>query len=262
MRVIVLTGSGRAFSAGGDLKSMASGEAEAPALPPKGDYADLLLRFVALGKPTIARVNGYAYGGGLGLVASCDFAIAKKSASMGTPEIDRGLFPMMIMAVLGRILSRRRLMEMMLLGDKLSAERAEELELITRAVDDERLDETVDALAARLAEKSPTAVRMGLAAYHQQATARCTTPSRSSKHNSSRSSAPTTPAKASPPSWRNAPPAGPAARGNRSRFRKPGSFRGLRNSGSTGDLDRDLPLLWARRSRPIFTARSSRSAMH
>ena len=49
---------------------------------------------------------------------------------------------------------------------------------------------------------------------------------------------------------------------NRSRFRKPGSFRGLRNSGSTGDLDRDLPLLWARRSRPIFTARSSRSAMH
>lgn len=167
VKVIVLTGAGDGFSAGGDLKQL-SGD-EGPALAPKGDYADLLLRFSALGKPTIAKVNGLAMGGGLGLVAGCDFAIAKESAVFGTPEIRRGLFPMMIMAVLARVVSRRRLLEMMLLGEKLSAQQAADIELITRAVPDERLDAEVDALATKLAAQSPTALRMGLAAYHHQA---------------------------------------------------------------------------------------------
>lgn len=166
VRVVVLTGAGDAFCAGGDLKQMSSG---GPALAPKGDYADLLLRFPKLGKPTIARVNGIAMGGGLGLVASADFAIAKESAVFGTPEIKRGLFPMMIMAVLARIVSRRRLLEMMLLGEKFSAKQAAEIELITRAVPDDALDDEVAALAAKLAAQSPTAMRMGLAAYHHQA---------------------------------------------------------------------------------------------
>jgi len=168
VRVVVLTGSGAAFCAGGDLKQM-SGGADGPKLEPKGDYADLLLRFTNLGKPTIARVNGVAMGGGLGLVASCDFAIAAESAVVGTPEVRRGLFPMMIMAVLARVVSRRRLLEMMLLGEEMSAARAAEIELITRAVPDETLDAEVDELAGRLAGQSPTAMRMGLAAYHRQA---------------------------------------------------------------------------------------------
>ena len=166
VRVVVLTGAGDAFSAGGDLKQMSSGGSS---LELKGDYADLLLRFSKLGKPTIARVNGVAMGGGLGLVAGCDFAIAKASAIFGTPEIKRGLFPMMIMAVLARVVSRRRLLEMMLLGEKMSAEQAEAIELVTRAVPDDRLDAEVGALAAKLAAQSPTAMRMGLAAYHHQA---------------------------------------------------------------------------------------------
>jgi enoyl-CoA hydratase/carnithine racemase len=168
VRVIVLTGAGDAFTAGGDLKQMAGGDGR-PTLAPKGDYADLLLRFPKLGKPTIARVPGVAMGGGLGVVASCDFAIAKESAILGTPEIRRGLFPMMIMAVLQRVVSRRRLLEMMLLGGKLTAARAAELELVNRAVPDDQLDDEVQALAAKLAAQSPTALRMGLAAYHQQA---------------------------------------------------------------------------------------------
>ncbi|HEY8427685.1 MAG TPA: enoyl-CoA hydratase-related protein [Sandaracinaceae bacterium] len=169
VRVIVLTGAGAAFSAGGDLKQMAGAGGDGPALPPRGDYADLLLRFPKLGKPTIARIPGVAMGGGLGLVASCDFAIACESAVFGTPEIKRGLFPMMIMAVLQRVVSRRRLLEMMLLGEKITARQAAEIELITRAVPDEALDAEVDALAAKLAAQSPTAMRMGLAAYHAQA---------------------------------------------------------------------------------------------
>ncbi len=165
VRVLVLTGAGDAFSAGGDLKQMSS----STGLEPKGDYADLLLRFPKLGKPTIARVNGAAMGGGLGLVASCDFAIAKESAVLGTPEVRRGLFPMMIMAVLARVVSRRRLLEMMLLGEKMSAREAAAAELVTRAVPDDRLDEEVAALASKLSAQSPTALRMGLAAYHHQA---------------------------------------------------------------------------------------------
>ncbi len=168
VRVVVLTGAGRAVSAGGDLKQM-SGGGEGPELPPRGDYSDLLLRFPRLGKPTIARVPGVAMGGGLGLVASCDFAIAAESAVFGTPEVRRGLFPMMIMAVLQRVVTRRRLLEMMLLGEKLTASQASEMELVNRAVPDAELDEAVDGLARRLAAQSPTALRMGLAAYHHQA---------------------------------------------------------------------------------------------
>lgn len=171
VRAVVLTGAGDAFSAGGDLKAMGSGpDAEGrEALPPKGDYVDLLSAFTTIGKPTIARVKGVAMGGGLGLVAACDFAIAGQSAVLGTPEIKRGLFPMMIMAVLRRVVSKRRLMELMLLGEKIDAETAARIELVSRAVPDAQLDDEVKTLATKLAAQSPTAMRMGLAAWHAQA---------------------------------------------------------------------------------------------
>jgi enoyl-CoA hydratase/carnithine racemase len=171
VRAIVITGAGDAFSAGGDLKMMGSGpDAEGrEALAQRGDYVDLLMRFTSIGKPTIARVRGVAMGGGLGIVAACDFAIAGESAVFGTPEIKRGLFPMMIMAVLRRVVSKRRLMEMMLLGEKLDAKTAERIELINRAVPDASLDQEVATLAGKLAAQSPTAMRMGLAAWHAQA---------------------------------------------------------------------------------------------
>ena len=167
VRVIVITGAGDAFSAGGDLKAMGSDAGEA--LPQKGDYADLLGRFSQLGKPTIARVRGVAMGGGLGIVAACDFAIAGESAVFGTPEIKRGLFPMMIMALLRRVVTKRRLMEMMLLGEKLDSETAERIELVNRVVPDAALDDEVTKLAAKLVAQSPTAMRMGLGAWHAQA---------------------------------------------------------------------------------------------
>jgi enoyl-CoA hydratase/carnithine racemase len=169
VRVVVLTGAGKAFSAGGDLKQMGAGPGESPPLPPLGTYPDLLLRFTSLGKPTIARIPGVTMGGGLGLVAACDFAIACQSATFGTPEIKRGLFPMMIMAVLRRVVSRRKLMELMLLGETIDARRAEALELIGRVVPDAELDAAVSELAQKLAAQSPTAMRLGLAAWHAQA---------------------------------------------------------------------------------------------
>ncbi|MCS6858051.1 MAG: enoyl-CoA hydratase-related protein [Deltaproteobacteria bacterium] len=166
VRVIVITGAKGVFCAGADLRN---DPVEGEALPPKGDFADLLLRFPSLGKPTIARIHGPALGGGLGLVASCDFAIASETSTFGTPEIQRGLFPMMIMAVLRRVVSKRRLMELMLTGTTISAKEAAQIDLINRAVPEDELDKEVDSLAHQLAEQSPTAMRMGLEAWHFQA---------------------------------------------------------------------------------------------
>ena len=164
---VVLTGAGSAFSAGGDFAVMA-GASDVPELPPRGDYADLLLLLAGAPKPTVARVNGHAMGGGLGLVAACHFAIASTEAKLGTPEIDVGLFPMMIMAVLRRLMPRRRLVQMMVLGEKLGATEAAEVGLVNRAVPAAELDAQVDALLAQLAGKSPVALRLGLEALAAQ----------------------------------------------------------------------------------------------
>ncbi|MCA9578358.1 MAG: enoyl-CoA hydratase-related protein [Polyangiales bacterium] len=166
VRVVVLTGAGESFCAGGDLKQMAG---DGPELERRGDFDDLLLRFTQLGKPVVAAVRGYAMGGGVGLVAAADFAIAADDATLGTPEIKRGLFPMMIMAPLQRVVPRRALMNMMLLGDKLSAREALDLGILSHVVPAAELEDKVAEVSAKLAAQSPTAMRMGLAAFHHQA---------------------------------------------------------------------------------------------
>ena len=86
----------------------------------------------------MARVNGHAMGGGLGLVAASHFAVAARGAKLGTPEVNVGLFPMMIMAVLQRVVPRRRLLEMMLFGERMDADQAAAAGLVNRAVDARR----------------------------------------------------------------------------------------------------------------------------
>lgn len=165
VRVIILTGAGDAFSAGADLKQLgSSAEGE---LPLRGGFPDLLLRFRGLGKPVIARVPGIAMGGGLGMICACDFAVGCESAVLSTPEIKRGLFPFMIMAVMSRVVPRRRLLQMMLLGERLDAQQALEAGLLTQVVPNGDLDRAVHELAERLARQSPTAMRLGLAAFHR-----------------------------------------------------------------------------------------------
>lgn len=163
VRSIVITGAGKAFCAGGDFAQMTGG-ADGPKLPPKGDYKDLLLAMWRTTKPIIARVNGHAMGGGVGLVAASTFAIASTEAKLGTPEVDVGLFPFMIYAILERIMDRRRLMEMMLFGEKLSAQEAMAAGLVSRAVRPEELDQAVESYVRRVASKSPITLRLGLEA--------------------------------------------------------------------------------------------------
>ncbi|UQA55227.1 enoyl-CoA hydratase/isomerase family protein [Polyangium aurulentum] len=167
VRSIVLTGKGDAFCAGGDFAQMTGGAAEAE-LPSKGDYADLLLAMVRSPKPIVARVNGHAMGGGLGLVAASHFAVASRAGKFGTPEINVGLFPMMIMAVLARVVPRRRLMEMMLFGERMDADQAAALGLVSLAVDAEGLDAAVDRIVQTIASKSPITIKLGLEAFAAQ----------------------------------------------------------------------------------------------
>lgn len=163
VRSVVITGAGSSFCAGGDFQQMTAG-AEAGELPFKGDYKDLLRCLWRAEKPVIARVNGHAMGGGLGLVAACTFAVAASDAKLGTPEIKVGLFPFMIMAVLERVMGRRALTEMMLSGRHLSGEEAARLGLVNKAVPADSLDAAVKEYTDMIAQKSPSTVRLGLAA--------------------------------------------------------------------------------------------------
>ena len=165
VRAIVLCGAGGSFSAGADLKGMQS---ETGWMAKKGEFPDLLQALTNLGTPTVAKIEGYAMAGALGLVACCDFAIASESAILGTPEIKRGLFPMMITAVLQRVVPQRKLVAMMLLGDRLNAAQALDYGLLTEVVADAKLGERVNELSKQLASQSPTAMRMGLRAINEQ----------------------------------------------------------------------------------------------
>ncbi len=166
-QVIVLEGEGKSFCAGGDFAQMTAG-ADQALLPHKGDYADLLLAMVKSDKPIIAKVHGHAMGGGLGLVAASTFAIASTDAELGTPEINVGLFPMMIMAVLSRLVSRRKLLEMMLTGQRMPAEYAATIGILNGTCPPDALDATVTALADSLAKKSPMTIKLGLRAFAAQ----------------------------------------------------------------------------------------------
>ena len=165
--VVVLTGAGGHFCSGGDFGAMTSGQV-VTTLPIKGDYADVLLAMIRYPRPIVARVQGVAMGGGLGLVAASHFAVASSDAVFSTPEIHRGLFPMMIMAVLSRTVTRRRLLDMMLLGAKIPAARAAEWEIISEHVAPESLDARVGELVGALCARSPTAVKHGLDAWAKQ----------------------------------------------------------------------------------------------
>ncbi len=169
VRAVVLTGAGeRVFCAGADLGGFA---AEA-SLVDKHFASDLFLEFFRLmprlGKPSLCAVNGHCLAGGMGLMLSCDLVIAKQGASFGTPEINVGAFPYMIMAIIFRNVPRKKVNEMMLLGERLSAEQAVEYGLANKVVAAEELDAAVAAWADKLAAKSPLLMRLGHDAIYRQ----------------------------------------------------------------------------------------------
>ncbi len=135
----------------------------------RGEYAELLAGLHTLGKPVIAAVNGDALGGGFGLAIACDLAVADEGARLGTPEINVGLFPMMITAELARNLPRKILLEMVFSGRLLSAEEARAWGMINRVAPAGRALEAALELAAGIAAKSPAVLKLGKDAFYQTA---------------------------------------------------------------------------------------------
>src|SRR5258708_1719684 len=120
--VVVLTGAGdRAFCAGADVAGFAGDQSALELHHGRHALADLFVELAELGKPIIGRINGHALAGGFGLACACDLLVAGDTATFGTPEINVGLWPMMIQAVLARNRPRKVLLEMGMLGERGSA---------------------------------------------------------------------------------------------------------------------------------------------
>jgi enoyl-CoA hydratase len=169
VRAVVLTGAGeKVFCAGADL----GGFAADASLVQKHYASDLFLEFFRLmprlGKPSLCAANGHVLAGGLGLALSCDLVIAKEGTAFGTPEINVGAFPYMIMALIYRNVPRKKVNEMMLLGDRMSAEEAVTFGLANKVVPAADFDAAVAGWAGRLASKSPLLMRIGHDAMYRQ----------------------------------------------------------------------------------------------
>ena len=168
VRVVVLTGAGeKAFCAGADLGTMADGASFLDLHEGRGRLAELFVDLWSLGKPTIARVRGYALAGGFGLALACDFVIATDDAQFGTPEVDVGLWPYMITVPLVRSMPPKKALELMLTGRRVGAEEAERIGFVSRVVPVSDLDAAVDELASTLAAKPPSTVKLGRDSFYE-----------------------------------------------------------------------------------------------
>lgn len=159
VRVVVLTGAGeRAFCAGADLGGGVGGQGTT-------HYADLLKKIVHFPKPTVARVNGYCLAGGMGLMLACDIVIAHGEAQFGTPEVNVGLWPSMISALIYRNILPKHALPMILLGERFGVRKAFEMGFLSEVVAVEELDQRIHEIAGALAAKSPIGMRLGKASY-------------------------------------------------------------------------------------------------
>ena len=167
--VVILTGAGdRAFCAGADLSAFGGDKSPLELHHGRHALVDLFVEMAELGKPIIGRINGHALAGGFGLACACDLLIAVDTATFGTPEINVGVWPMMIQAVLRTNLPRKVLFEMIMLGDRWSATQLQEHGLINRVVPADNLDEETQRMAVRLAEKSTAIMRLGRDSFYRQ----------------------------------------------------------------------------------------------
>jgi len=167
VRVVVLTGAGdKAFCAGADLTGMATGAGYADLHDARGELARLFGEMWALGKPIVARVQGYALAGGFGLALACDIVIAADDAKFGTPEIDVGLWPYMITVPLVRSMPPKIALDLMMTGRRVGAEEAARIGFVNRVVPVGDLDAAVAEVAVTLAAKSPAIMKLGRDSFY------------------------------------------------------------------------------------------------
>ncbi len=173
VRVVVLTGAGdKAFCAGADLSGMVPKDPAGTSDGyldhhlARGWLAELFDEMWSLGKPTVARVQGWAMAGGFGLALSCDMVIASEDARFGAPELNVGLWPYMVTVPLLRSMPPKKALELMLTSRVVGADEADRIGFVTRVVPRDDLDAAVAELAAVLASKPPGVTRMGRDSFY------------------------------------------------------------------------------------------------
>jgi enoyl-CoA hydratase len=169
VRCAVLTSTHeKVFSSGGNLGGFA---AEVPLVHKHFGierFPELFTLIGGLGKPTICAANGHVLAGALGVALACDLIVAKEGVRFGTPEINVGVFPFMIMALIYRNVGRKKTNELLLLGEQISAEEAERIGIVNRVVPAGEFDEAVADWAQKLAKKSPVLMKLGKDAMFRQ----------------------------------------------------------------------------------------------
>ena len=169
VRCVVLTSAHETvFSSGGDLTGFADERPLARKHAALDRFPRLFELIARLGKPSICAANGHVLAGALGLALACDLVIARAGARFGTPELDVGVFPFMVMALLYRNVGRKKASELLLLGEQVPAEEAQRIGLVNRVVAAEDFDDAVRAWAERLASRSPAVMRLGKEAMFRQ----------------------------------------------------------------------------------------------
>lgn len=166
VRALVLTGAGeKAFCAGADLQTM-GGEGVLGLHADRGELAGLFEDLWGLGKPTVARVRGYALAGGFALALACDLVVAADDAVFGAPEIDVGLWPFMATVPFVRSMPPKVALELMLTGRRVQADEALRIGFVNRVVPVGELDATVSELTSTLAAKPPRAMQLGRDSFY------------------------------------------------------------------------------------------------
>jgi enoyl-CoA hydratase len=169
VRCVVLTSTHeKVFSSGANLGGFA---ADVPLVHKHFGterFTQLFRLIGELGKPTICAANGHVLAGALGIALACDLIIAREGARFGTPEINVGAFPFMIMALIYRNVPRKKTNELLLLGEQISAEEAERIGIVNRVVPAAEFDEVVREWASKLASKSPVTMKLGKDAIFRQ----------------------------------------------------------------------------------------------
>jgi enoyl-CoA hydratase/carnithine racemase len=168
IRVVVITGQGRAFCAGHDMKEIANERERDKLTALFSQCSQVMLSLARLPQPVIALVDGLAAAAGCQLVAACDLALATSNARFATSGVKYGLFCSTPMVALSRNLPRKPAMEMLLTGDFIEAEDAFRLGLVNKVVPPERLEETFDSMVARLLDKPREVLALGKRAYYRQ----------------------------------------------------------------------------------------------
>jgi len=169
VRCVVLTSTHqKVFSSGGNLGGFAADQALVHKHFDAARFPQVFRLLGELGKPSICAANGHVLAGALGLALACDLIVAKEGARFGTPEINVGLFPFMIMALIYRNVGRKKTTEMMLLGEQISAAEAERIGIVNRVVAPAEFDAAVRQWAVKLARKSPILMKLGKDAIFRQ----------------------------------------------------------------------------------------------